>query len=829
MRFRCTILLPQANPNLGGHAVTFRNRVSYIAILFILIACFGKARAQRPPNANAYYQQLRNLLPGGDVVAVKDLELKRDEAVFTFKSGSFAFYGEVNGKVTGAVFKGEGHLHLTPSSTEERHNLSVLTHNEQFDEDFDQAVLRFTDGTAAELHKAAAGAGSADHGFTSAAQELNSFMRTKLQDNIDLRLLEDVLSPAPGGFFFAAMHGHKNGHLFFTIDPYGLPDVEPEQLALMSWNEWGPEFLTASNLSTDTAHGARHKPFNADHEDLDTTIERSGFLTGFATMHVVAAEDGVAVVPLDLYPTLRVSKVETDKGVALDYVQEDKDRDADFGVVLAQPLKKGEQVTLRITYGGKDVVQNEGNSNYYPVARESWYPNASEAFGDYATYHMLFHVPKGLTLIATGTKANETTEGKVTTTEWRTDVPLPVVGFNLGQFVTKEATVTNKLGDNLTVDAYANTQPPDMFNAIADAVNNSPATGSDDGPAGNIGKVNTAGMLPVELSQAEVAAQIYTQYFGPLPFTHVAVTQQFACTYGQSWPMLVYLPICGFLDSTQQHVLGLHPEDMYWKMVTPHEVAHQWWGHTVGFRSYRDQWMSEGFANESASIFLLLTRPKPTDYLDFWKEQRKLLTERNSMGFRPIDVGPVTMGYRLSTEKTGWSVTQNLIYPKGAYILHMVQMMMWDPREGDKRFMETMHDFVNTYKLQPATTEDFKTTVEKHMTTMMDMEGNHKMDWFFNEYVYGTDLPAYHFESEATPTNAGTTLHFKLVQSGVPDGFRMLVPLYLEMTDGKVNRLGEIAVTGNKTVDQTVSLPKFSSPVKRASINYYYDVLSTDN
>lgn len=293
--------------------------------------------------------------------------------------------------------------------------------------------------------------------------------------------------------------------------------------------------------------------------------------------------------------------------------------------------------------------------------------------------------------------------------------------------------------------------------------------------------------------------------------------------------MLVYLPICGFLDSTQQHVLGLRPEDMYWKMVTPHEVAHQWWGHTVGFRSYRDQWMSEGFADESASIFLLHTRPKVNDYLDFWKQERKMLTEKNSMGFRPIDVGPVTMGYRLDTQKTGFSVTRALIYPKGAFILHMVQMMMWSPQEGDKVFMETMHDFVSTYRLQPATTEDFKAIVEKHMTPAMDLDHNHKMDWFFNEYVYGTDLPTYHFEAQATPNDNGVSLHFRLVQSGVPAGFKMLIPIYVEFADGKVMKLGNATIVGDSEAEKTVQLPKLTTAIKKVSINYYYDVLCTEN
>ena len=510
---------------------------------------------------------------------------------------------------------------------------------------------------------------------------------------------------------------------------------------------------------------------------------------------------------------MRVSNVETDKGEPLDYVQEKKEEDADFGVVLAHPLKNGESATIRITYGGKDVVQDEGGANYYPIARQSWYPNAAHGLGDYSTFHMQFHVPKGLDLVATGTRVRESTDGKVTTSEWRTDVPVAVVGFNLGRFTMKEATIEGKMGDNLTIDAYANTTPPDEFSHLSEL---------------DLGTFSAPSMLPVQLSQGEVAARLYTIYFGPLPFAKVALTQQFACNYGQSWPMLVYLPICGFLDSTQQHFMGLRPDDMYWKVVTAHEVAHQWWGQTVGFSSYRDQWMSEGFASTSAAMFLQVTRPKPDDFREFWKQQRRLITEKNAEGFRPIDVGPVTMGFRLSTHKTGWSVYQNLVYPKGAYILHMIRMMMWGSRDGDARFIAMMHDFLNTYRLKAATTEDFKAMVEKHMSQGMDLDGNHRLDWFFNQYVYGTDLPGYDFEGEATQNGDASSVHLKLAQSGVPATFKMLVPIYLELADSKVLRLGALSIAGEKTIEQTVNLPKLSSPVKKVSINYYYDVLCTE-
>jgi aminopeptidase N len=239
--------------------------------------------------------------------------------------------------------------------------------------------------------------------------------------------------------------------------------------------------------------------------------------------------------------------------------------------------------------------------------------------------------------------------------------------------------------------------------------------------------------------------------------------------------------------------------------------------------------MSEGFANTSASIFLQATRPKPDDFREFWKQQRKLITEKNAEGFRPIDVGPVTMGFRLSTEKTGFGVYQNLVYPKGAYILHMIRMMMWSNQQGDARFIEMMHDFLATYRLKAATTEDFKAMVEKHMTPGMDLGGNHKMDWFFNEYVYGTALPTYHFEGQVSQSGDTASLHFKLQQSGVSPDFRMMVPIYLELADGKTARLGEVAITGGNPVEQTVNLPKLPAAVKRVSINYFYDVLCTEN
>lgn len=804
------------------------------ACLSVLSFVSLPALPEQSPNTNGAYRQLRNLLPAGPSLQVNNLVLKRDAATFTFTHGSFTFFGEVNGKVTGAVFGGQGHFHLTPPTPTERHSLQILTKAPEFDADFTQVVLRFTDATAAELRKApGATPGASDTALTQAAMEFHTFQREHLHENLDLRLLEDVLSPAPGGFFLAAIKGTSNPHILFEIDPHGATDVAPEEVRLLTYNTWGWSTPAAFHLAPEylngTASGRQENySFKVEDEDLDTSIEKNGFLGGIATVHLHASADGLAVVPLRLYPTLRVSQVEGAHGELLDFVQEKKEDDPDFGVVLAQPLKKGEVATVKITYGGKDAVLSVGGDNYDPVARESWFPNGGVEFGSYSTYKMVFHTSKELQLIATGNKTRDSVDGRIRTTEWTSSVPLPVAGFHLGRFAEK----TDKTPQGEEIEAFANTDLPDWASRILHATNGDDNISRDGyrGGSAALGNLATTGSLPMELSQATVAAQIYENYFGKLPFDHIAISQQPACNYGQSWPMLVYLPICGFWDGTVQNQLGLRPSDPYWKAVTAHEVAHQWWGHTVGFGNYRDQWMSEGFADASAAIFLQATRKNNNDFREFWHQLREQLTEKNAEGFRPIDVGPVTMGFRLSTDKTGWSVYQNLVYPKGAYILHMIRMMMHSPKTNDDDFRAMMHDFTESYRLKVATTEDFKQMVEKHMIPAMDMDHNHRMDWFFNEYVYGTELPRLHFEGQVKPgADGGNEIHFKLEQSGVSENFKMIVPLYIEFADGHTTRLGLVPMYGNSTTERTLPIGKSSVAIKRVMIDAMQDVLAAEN
>ena len=336
------------------------------------------------------------------------------------------------------------------------------------------------------------------------------------------------------------------------------------------------------------------------------------------------------------------------------------------------------------------------------------------------------------------------------------------------------------------------------------------------------GSMSTTGMADSAIADAENSTRIYNAYFGKMPYTRVAMTQQPAPNFGQAWPTLVYMPYTAFMDATQRWMatnsIRAATNDFF-QYVGPHEVAHQWWGHAVGWKSYRDQWMSEGFAEFSASLYVQTVRGNDK-FLDFWEAQRRLITEARpaTRDRKPYTVGPVTQGYRLDSGKTG-SIARFMIYPKGAYILHMLRMMMFDRKTGDQRFQAMMQDFVKSNFNKDVSTEDFKRAVERHMTHEMDIEGNGRMDWFFNEWVYGMEMPSYKFEY----TMNGQVLSGRITQSGVSDGFAMLVPVYLDFGKGWV-RLGEATIKGNSTVE--LGQIKLPEAPKRAAVAALKDVLA---
>jgi Peptidase family M1 domain len=433
---------------------------------------------------------------------------------------------------------------------------------------------------------------------------------------------------------------------------------------------------------------------------------------------------------------------------------------------------------------------------------------------------MTFHYPKGFTFVGTGAPtAPETKDGDSMVANWSSGkTELAVAGFNYGRFKKKEI-ADKESGYN--IEFYANEQIPDDLRQIQLAIEQAETAGMR--TETTLGSISTTRMADSALADAQNATRIYNHFFGKLPYTRLAMTQQPAPNFGQAWPTLVFMPYTAFLDSTQRtQLMGVRGgTDTFWRYVAPHEIAHQWWGHIIGWSSYHDQWMSEGFAEFSASLYVQNIRGYEK-FIDFWEDQRREIIQSSprTRDRKPYTVGPVTQGYRLNNAKTG-NVARALIYPKGAYILHMIRMMMFDPRNGgDAKFQAMMKDFVQTHFNQPVSTEDLQKIVEKHITPEMDIDKNKTMQWFFDQWVYGTEVPAYKFEYKL----ADGVLSGKITQSGVSERFAMLVPVYLDFGKGWA-KLGTATLVGNSSIELgNIKLPK---EVKRATICAMNDVLAT--
>jgi aminopeptidase N len=431
------------------------------------------------------------------------------------------------------------------------------------------------------------------------------------------------------------------------------------------------------------------------------------------------------------------------------------------------------------------------------------------AFADQATYDLTFKVPKEFTLVGVGTLVKEWKEEQYTASHWVSEVPLAVAGFNYGLYKKKS------VRDDVThyeIEAYATREVPDYLRRFSQNQSLTPSA-----------------MAESAMVDAQNAIRCFQAWFGDPPYGRIAITQQPAFNYGQSWPTLVYLPVSAFLDSTQRWMMmgaSAFRFAHFIQEVTPHEVAHQWWGHMVGWASYHDQWLSEGFADFSAGLFLQQIEAKPDKYLKYWERAQQMIVAKNNFGIRATDAGALWMGLRLNTFKTA-SAYRQLIYPKGGFVLHMLRYLMLDRETGDHDFVAMMHDFVTTYLHKDASTEAFKAVVEKHLKPSMDLERNGKMDWFFRQWVYGTEVPSYRMEYSLEAEPGGTfLLTGKLTQSGVSPRFVMAVPIYFDF-DAHVIRATSVTLAGNQTSNEIkIRLPK---KPRRVLLNANYDVLATES
>jgi hypothetical protein len=553
------------------------------------------------------YGQLRQLALSGQSALTENVVFKRDAATFTFVNGHLTFAAPVEGHVLGAVFEGQGTVLINPPTPMDQHQIARFTKNSFLQDTFDHAVFFFTDDSWSELQKVVkiqgGGAALAAGGALAAAEKkyaenFNDWWGNEAKGNFQMRnlaarMLADLADPTSRGFFLADFKGDKSGDLIYEVswnrDSLLLPDLaKGEEVMLLHYNrgnyfEWWSGFHLAEEYARTPQPDHRTLLAHCRQARIDAEVAKDNHLAATADLEFEVPSAPARLLPLNLRGVLRISDVQDAEGKKVTFIQEGRELDNDPWLILPEPAKPGQIYKLRITYAEDSthdsrIVHQRGSGLYYVTARESWFPSFG-AFDDRTQYSLHFRSPKKFTFVGTGRLVKSEKGKDSLETEWQSEIPYSVVGFNYGNFADK-----SQSDPSITVTAYSGKEPPDELKAISSSIDMAelgagPGHGSLDADLGiSRGGFNTTGMLQYAAGLSFQALKFFEYLFGTLPFKAVSVTEQPVRGYGQSWPTLIFLPYDSLLDATTRNSLRLQEsaeERQFYNLVAVHEMAHQ--------------------------------------------------------------------------------------------------------------------------------------------------------------------------------------------------------------------------------------------------------------
>jgi hypothetical protein len=731
---------------------------------------------------------------GANVYPVRDLTLRRDGVTFTFVDGQFAFLQPVEGRITGAVFSGRGHVFAVPPDPEERASIAHFLRVPLIDTEFWQAYLRFDEGTAKELHDGLTAQKAVASSNSDLANEWNPVI-AKLNPNSSPRVLEGILASAPAPYVYAAVNSTSFGTFDVVLDERRSEDVlfgQPRHVNDTDFFDVWTSY-TAENASPYT------RDFAASDYGTDTTVGEDLTLTGTTVLHLKCLTGGERVLEFELSRFLQVQTVADGNGHSLDFFQNADMRRQEIArrgndllfVALPQAAVVGQQLELRISYHGS-VIEDDGNGVYFVGARGSWYPHLSGS-DEFSSFDLKFRWPKRLTLVATGKEIESGTDGNEKTGHWRSTQPVSVVGFNLGEYAVEPIH-----GDPL-IQLFANQQ---LEQGIASQLRQFNANGASGFPDGFHSLPNPAAVLKQLGTKLLDSVHYYEELNGAFPFSELDVSQ-IPGSFGQGWPGLLYLTTFVFLPPEAQQQAGLNEraQEQVQELVPFHEVAHQWWGNVEVPASYRDVWIEEGMADYQSLMYDEKRNPSKHALQEWLSRYRdSLLAKEPDTGKTVEQSGPLDFGYRVDSSKTPGAY-RIIIYEKGAWVMNMLRMMLRDTakKNPDARFEELLKNTLSDYRFRTLSTAQLEGEVQRLMTPSMDLENSRSVDWFFDEWVRQTGIPEYSLNFSASPRGSRFLIEGSLEQRDVPGVFTERVPIYAVASNEKKFFLGSVITTGTTT------------------------------
>lgn len=162
------------------------------------------------------------------------------------------------------------------------------------------------------------------------------------------------------------------------------------------------------------------------------------------------------------------------------------------------------------------------------------------------------------------------------------------------------------------------------------------------------------------------------------------------------------------------------------------EAAYQWWGQTVGLKSFDDAWLSQGLAEWSA--FELRESTANGSQLE---NMRRELLEK-ALTFEQVS-SIANAPAKLDDQSTAY---QYIMYAKGAMVFRLLRDTL-----GKDKFNQLLRTFLNQYRGKTASIDDFE-----KLATQIKGEN---MRYFFARWVEGTGIPEFQVDYQIIRTRGG--------------------------------------------------------------------------
>jgi aminopeptidase N len=162
------------------------------------------------------------------------------------------------------------------------------------------------------------------------------------------------------------------------------------------------------------------------------------------------------------------------------------------------------------------------------------------------------------------------------------------------------------------------------------------------------------------------------------------------------------------------------------------EAAYQWWGLTVGLKSFDDAWLSQGLAEYSAFSF----REQGLEPAKLEALRRELLEK--SLTFEQT-ASLLRAPSQLDDQSAAY---QYIMYAKGAFVFKLLRDTL-----GEQKFDQLLKNFLQQYRGKNASIDDFE--------KLASQAYGQPMRYFFARWVESTGVPEFTADYLIIRTKAG--------------------------------------------------------------------------